>query len=184
MGCKARYGISNVCGDTLFPGGADADFWVGYVSDLSTRFSTAQTGPITTLAFSAYNGLRRFEGQKFANKFDSEYQKGTGGNGSFIHRGTVKLITHSTQDDVEIQSLLQAQDAFVIYKNNNDQFFILGASNGLTGMAGPVSSTGVASTDDVTDQVILEGVEKTKPLRFDPGTGTAAIVAYLNARVV
>jgi len=70
MGCKAQYGISNVCGDILFPGGADQDFYVGYISDLSTRFSLTQSGVISSLAFTAYNGLVKFSGQKFAHKFD------------------------------------------------------------------------------------------------------------------
>jgi hypothetical protein len=100
-----------------------------------------------------------------------------------MHRATVKLIALNTQDDVEIQRLLQAQDAFVVWRNNNDAFFISGYGQGLTGMPGDVGTSGVAAADDVSDTVILEGAEKTKPLRFDTGSVTAN-VSYLNARVI
>lgn len=183
MGCKAQYGISNVCGDILFPGGADQDFYVGYISDLSTRFSLTQASVISSLAFTAYNGLVKFSGQKFAHKFDWEWQKGAGGNGFFLQKATVKLIALSVQDDVEVQRLLQATDAFIINKNNNGSFLIYGAGNGLQSIANATGSTGQAVTDDVSDTVVLESPEKTKPLRFLV-TDEATTVAYLNARVI
>ncbi len=183
MGCKTQYGISNVCGDLLFPGGLDSDFYVGYVSDLSSRFNLTQGAIISSLAFTAYNGLVKFSGQKFYHKGDWPYEKGAGGNGYFKHTFTAKLIALSTQDDVEIQKLLQATDAFIIAKNNNGSFLIFGPGNGMIGQAGDLGSTGQAVSDDVTDTVILSGAEKIKPLRFLV-TDEATTVAYLNARVI
>jgi hypothetical protein len=181
--CKALYGISTVCGDNLFPGGADKDFWVGYVSDLSTKIPSTQIGPISSLAFAGYNGLVKFQGNKGAHKFDWATSKGGGGNIAFIHRAILKLLPLNTQDDVEIQRLIQAQDAFIIYQNNNDQFFILGAQKGLTMVPGELGTTGQATTDDVTDTVTLEGAEKTKPLRFLV-TDVATTILYLDNRVI
>jgi len=112
--CKVQYGINTVCGDNLFPGGADKDFWVGYVSDLSTRIPNTQSGVISSLAFAGYSGLVKFEGNKGAHKFDAATTKGGGGNIAFIHRAILKLLPLSVQDDVEIQRLIQAQDIFVI----------------------------------------------------------------------
>lgn len=183
MPCKVQYGISNACGDLLFPGGADKTFWAGYVSDLSVRFSTAQTGVISSISFKAYQGLVKFEGQKFSHIFASEGQKAAGGNRSIVHRSTVKFLTLSTQDDVEIQRFIQAEDMFIIYKDNNDQFFISGYGNGLAYEPGPIQTTGQASGDDVSDTIILAGVEKTKPLRFLV-TDVASTIAYLDARVI
>lgn len=183
-GCKAQYGTRLVCGDLLFPGGAYPDFWVGYISDLGTPISGVQSAPISSLSFVAYTGLVRFDGQKFAHAFSSAWNKGAGGNGYFTHRSIVKLLALSTQDDVEIQRLLQAQDAFIVYGNNNDQLFISGYGKGLASVPGDLTTTGVAAGDDVTDTVTLEGAEKTKPVRFDSGSGFAASVAYLNARVI
>lgn len=182
-GCKVQYGIGLVCGDLNFPGGASPDFYVGYTDELSAAISSSQSGPISSLAFQAYKGLVKFEGQKFAHKFDWPLAKGAGGNVYWIHRATVKLLALNTQDDVEVQRLLQAQNAFIIWRNNNDQFFISGYGQGLTGMAGDVGTSGVAAADDVSDTIILEGAEKTKPLRFLV-TDVATTIAYLNARVI
>lgn len=181
--CKVLYGINTVCGDNLFPGGADKDFWVGYVSDLSNRFPSTQTGVISSFSFAAYGGLVKFEGNKGAHKFDAALNKGGGGNISYTHRAILKLLPLNTQDDVEIQRLTQAQDAFIIYQNNNDQFFIIGAQKGLTAVPGELNTTGQAITDDVSTTVTLEGAEKTLPLRFFV-TDVATTILYLNNRVI
>lgn len=181
--CRVQYGIGLDCGDLLFPGGVAPDFYVGYVRDLGTPISLTQAAAVSTLSFVAYRGLVKFSGQKYAHKFDTAYAEGAGGNGYFTHRGTVKLLALSTQDDVEIQRLLQAQDAFVVFQNNNGQWLIAGAGQGMSGMPGDVVTTGQAAGDDVTDTVILEGAEKTKFIRFDVGT-PATTLAYLEARVV
>lgn len=181
--CQVQYGIGIACGDLNFPGGANPDFYVGYISDLSTPISNVQSGVISSLSFKAYKGLVKFTGQKYAHKFDWSYQKGAGGNGFWMHRGTVKLIALSTQDDVEVQRLLQAQDAFIAWRNNNDGFFLSGYGQGMSGVAGDVGTSGQAAADDVTDTVILEGAEKTKPVRFLV-TNPASTVTYLDARVI
>jgi len=181
--CRVQYGITLACGDLNFPGGVFPDFYVGYTRDLSAAISTVQSGVITSLSFVAYRGLVKFEGQKFVHKGDSEVVKGAGGNLYFMHRFAAKLTNLSTQDDVEVQRLLQAQDAFVIIRNNNDDFFIYGAKNGMSSVAGPVVSTGMAAADEVTATVTLEGAEPTLPLRFFV-TDAATTVSYLDARIV
>lgn len=178
-GCKVTTGITNACGDNLFPGGADKDFWVGYVSDLATRIPTNQSGVVSSLHFSAYNGLVKFESNKFAHVFSHDIVKGASGNISYLHRAVVKLLPLSTQDDVEVQRLTQAQDAFIIWQNNNDQFFISGASKGLTVVGGALATTGQNTGDDVMSTITLEGAEKTLPLRFLV-TNVATTIAYLN----
>lgn len=184
-GCKVQTGVANVCGDLRFAGGADSDFWVGYVSDLATSFSIAQTGFLTALpAFLAYSGLVRFSGAtKEVHKFDWEWVKGAGGNGFFLHRAALKLIALSTADDVEVQRLLESQDAFIINKNNNGSYLIYGATNGLKSDAGLVGSTGQGFGDDVSDTITMTGPERTKPLRLLV-TDDATTRAYLNARLI
>lgn len=183
MACKTQYGISIVCGDLLFPGGADAIFYVYYVDELSTPLSLTQAAVISTIPFAAYSGLRKFEGQKFAHKFGSEWVKGAGGNGFFKQTAAVKLISLGPQDDVEIQRLLQATNASILYKDNNGVYRILGAQNGLQSIAGPLQTTGVAETDDVSDMVTLEGAEKTKPLIFDVGSPTLTL-NFINTHIL
>ncbi len=182
MACNVQRGVSNACGDILFAGGADQDFYVGYVSDLGTKIPTTQTGVITSLSFVAYAGLVKFSAQKLAHKFDWEAQKGAGGNIFFLHRATLKLIALSVQDDVEVQRLLQAQDAFIINKNNNGSYLIYGPKNGMSAASGN-GTTGQAFADDVSDTVVLEGPEITKPLRFLV-TDESTTKAYLDARVI
>lgn len=181
--CKVVTGINNVCGDLLQASGADKDFWVGYVSDLGTRFSLTQQAAIGSISFLAYMGLVKFEGQKYAHSFGAELVKGGGGSISYKHTGNAKLMRLSTTDDVEFQRLTQAQDAFIIYQDNNESFFILGPSKGLMAVAGPISTTGVAAGEDTTSSITFEGNEKVLPLRFSLGTTTSAIITYLDSLV-
>src|SRR5678810_253643 len=106
--CKVVNPVTLACGDLLYPGGADGVFYVGYISELATRFSNAQIADISSISFVAYAGLRKFEGSKFAHIFASEIAVGAGGNISYTHRATVKLITQSTADDVSMQQLSQS----------------------------------------------------------------------------
>lgn len=181
--CKVVTGITNVCGDLLQASGADKDFWVGYVSDLGIKTSLAQTSAISSFTFQAYAGLVKFEGQKYSHSFGAELVKGAGGSISYKHTGSVKLMRLSVTDDVEFQRLTQAQDAFIVYQDNNESFFILGPSKGLTAVAGPISTTGVAAGEDVTSSVSFEGNEKVLPLRFTLGTTTQAIITYLDSLI-
>jgi hypothetical protein len=181
--CKAVYGISNVCSDLLQASGVDKDFYVGYVSDLSTKLSLTQTGAISSFSFLSYMGLVKFEGQKFAHSFSHELMVGAGGSISYKHLTTVKLMPLSTQDDVEIQRLSQAQDAFFVMQGNNEDFYILGPSKGMRAVAGAMRTSGVAAGEDVTTSLSFEGNEKVVPLRFSLGTTTQAIINYLDGLV-
>jgi len=181
--CKVVTGITNVCGDLLQASGADKDFWVGYVSDLGTRLSLTQTAPISALSFVAYAGLVKFEGQKYSHYFGAELVKGAGGSISYKHTGNAKLMRLSVTDDVEFQRLTQAQDAFIVYQDNNESFFILGPSKGLMAVPGPISTTGVAAGEDTTSSISFEGNEKVLPLRFSLGTTTSAIITYLDSLI-
>ncbi len=166
--CKVVYGVTNVCSDLLQASGVDKDFYVGYVSDLSAKFSLAQTGAISSISFLSYMGLVKFEGQKFSHSFSHELTVGAGGTISYKHMASVKLMPLSTQDDVEIQRLTQAQDAFFVMQDNNESFYIIGPSKGMRAVAGPIS---------------FEGNEKVVPLRFSLGTTTQAIINYLDGLV-
>lgn len=181
--CKVQFGVSLVCGDLLRSSGVDKDFYVGYISDLGTRFDLTQTGSISSIHFAAYNGLVKFEGQKFSHKFDWELQKAAGGTLSYLHRAIVKMLPLSTRDDVEVQRLTQAQDAFIVFQDNNSDFFIVGAGKGLTAIAGAIGTTGQAQGEDISSTITLEGSEKTLFLRFSAGTVTQT-VNLLNSYVV
>lgn len=182
--CKVVTGINNVCGDLLQTSGVDKDFWVGYVSDLSVRFPLTQTAAINGISFIPYNGLIKFEGQKFSHKFDYDLTVGAGGGIAYTHKGSIKVMNLSTADDVELQRLTQAQDMFIIIQDNNESFFIYGPSKGLSAVPGVIRTTGENAGEDVLSHVSFQGAEKVVPLRFDRGTGaTQGTIDYLNSLI-
>lgn len=181
--CKVVTGINNVCGDLLQASGVDKDFYVGYISDLSVKFSLTQTGPIASIQFVPYNGLIKFEGQKYSHKFSYDLTKGAGGTIAYTHKGTVKLMNLSTQDDVELQRLTQAQDMFIISQDNNENFFIYAPSKGFSAVAGAIRTTGENAGEDVLAAVSFESAEKVIPLRFTTGTTTQATITYLDSLI-
>lgn len=181
--CKVINGIDNACADLLQASGVDKDFWVGYVSDLGTRISLTQSGPISSLSFVAYAGLVKFSGQKFAHKADAELMVAAGGSISYSHKAMVKLMALNTTDDVEIQRLTQAQDMFIIIQDNNESFFIFGPSKGMQAVAGPIKTTGQAAGEDTSNTVNFIGNEKVLPLRFDRGSGVSSNISYLDGLV-
>lgn len=180
--CKGVYGIQNVCGDLLQASGADKDFFTGYISDLGTWFDLTQSAVISSISFVAYAGLQLWQGQKFSHVFDWELAKGAGGSISYTHKAKVKLMALSVQDDIEIQRLSQAQDAFIIWQDNNNNFFIHAPGKGMLAMAGPLASTGEGPGLDRQTIISLEGNEKVLPLRFSTGTAQQTY-AYLTSLI-
>ena len=181
--CRVVTGINNVCGDLLQASGVDKDFYVGYVSDLSAKFSLLQTGPITGMTFVPYTGLIKFEGQKYAHKFDHELAVAGGGSISFVHKALIQLMAMSTQDDLELQRLAQAQDMFIVSADNNENFFIYAPSKGFSAVAGPIGSTGQKAGEDLADTLNFTSNEKVLPLRFTRGTTYQADITYLDSLI-
>jgi hypothetical protein len=183
MSCKAESGITNTCADLRKVGGSGKTFWAGYLSELDTPISTAQSADIRTLDFGSYGGLRRFDGRKFSHSFGDELQLGAGGNKSFKHRLSSKMLPNSTDEDVTWQDLLIGDDIFFVVQDNNEQFFILGAANGMSAVSN-TQNTGETGDSDIRDVAVFEGDEKTKKLRFALEAGYAATLAYLEGMEV
>jgi hypothetical protein len=181
--CKADSGITNTCADLLKVGGLDKTFWVGYKSELDTQISLSQTTDVRTLDFGSYGGLRRFDGQKFSHSYSSPLAVASGGNRSYTHTFNGKVISGSTADDVILQNLALGDDIFVVVQDNNRQFFILGAGNGLSASAGN-RDTGTTGESDTSDTITLSGSETTLPLRFSHEAGYQATLDYLESREV
>jgi len=181
--CKVVTGINNVCGDLLQASGVEKDFYVGYLSDLSVKFPLTQTGAISSIQFVPYNGLIKFEGQKYSHKFSYDLTKGAGGSIAYTHKGSVKVMNLSTQDDVELQRLTQAQDMFIINQDNNENFFIYAPGNGFAAIPGQLRTTGENAGEDVLSAVSFESAEKVIPLRFSLGTTTQAVINYLDSLI-
>lgn len=163
--------------------GVDKDFWVGYVSDLSVKFSLTLTAPISNIQFYPYNGLVKFSGRKYSHKFDTEGAVAQGGSVSIPHKAMIKLMNLSTQDDLEIIRFMQAQDMFIIYQDNNEVFKIGAPSKGYSYVAGPLQTTGQADGEDVLSTLNFISSEKVLPLRFTTGGTTQANIDYLDSLV-
>jgi hypothetical protein len=178
-GCKITTGLGFTCADQVRVGGVAPDFWVGYLSELDTLFSLAQTADIGTIDFGSYGGLRKFSGNKFWHQASTELQVAQGsGNRSWKQTFVAKLLADSTTDDVTLQTLALGNDIFIIYQDSNQQFYIMGAGAGLSAES-DTQSTGQTGDSDTTDTVTLSGSELTKPLRFKAGATASTTLAYL-----
>jgi hypothetical protein len=183
VNCRAVNGINNVCGDLMQASGVDKDFWVGYISDLSVKFATTLLAPISSIQFYPYNGLVKFSGRKYAHKFDTEGAVAAGGSISVLHKAMVQLMNLSTQDDMEILRLMQAQDMFIVEQDNNEAFKIFAPTKGFSYVAGPIQTTGQADGESVLSVLNFISSEKVPPLRFTLGTTTQANIDYLDSLV-
>jgi len=180
--CKVIAGINNVCGDLMQASGVDKDFWVGYISDLSVKFSSTLAGVIANIQFYPYNGLVKFSGRKYSHKFDIEGAVASGGSISIVHKAMVKLMNLSTQDDVELLRLMQAQDMFIVEQDNNEAFKIFAPLKGFSYVAGPLQTTGQVDGEDLLSTLNFISSEKIPPLRFSAGT-TQGTIDYLDSLV-
>lgn len=182
MSCKITTGLAFNCEDRVNVGGVSPVFWVGYLSELDTPFSTAMTADISQIDFGSYGGLRRFEGDKYWHQASSEFTKSQGaGSVSWKHTFIAKLIADSTSDDSALRTLSLGNDIFIVYQDNNQKFYILGAGAGLSVETDP-QTTGQTGDADTTHTVTLVGAERTPPLRFSLGSG--ATLAYLVSREI
>lgn len=170
--CKANSGISITCEDLRRVGGTDKKFWVGFLSDLDTPFDLTQV--VTSIDFETYAGLYAFEGRKNAHTGGWELAQAQGGNVSFTQTFVAKLFNTSISDDQVIQDLSVSGDIFIVTQNNNQEFFIFGAGNGLEATAA-TQNTGQTPDSDTTVTLTFSGSEKTIPLRFSAGTYAASL---------
>jgi hypothetical protein len=158
----------------------DKTFWIGYLSELDTQISLDQAADINAFDFGSYGGLRRFDGNKFSHSFGDELQVAGGGNKSYKHTLSVKLLPNSTADDVILQNLNLGTDIFAVVQDNNRNFFVLGAGNGLS-VESDSNNSGETGDSDTRDTVVMTGSEKTKKLRFALEGGYQATLDYLES---
>jgi hypothetical protein len=183
MACKVTQGIENSCEDVLLVGGVDKTFWVGYLSDLDTQILLDQAAPIRTLDFGSYGGLYRFDGRKYAHNFTQSLQVSAGGNKSYAQTFVAKLLSKTTENDLTLQQLALGEDIFIVYQDNNRNFKIAGAGNGLSATADE-NTTGQEAGADITNTITLTGAEKTKALYFSLLAGYQATLDYIESREI
>jgi hypothetical protein len=165
MACQIENGLTTDCSDLLRVGGLGKTFWVTYKAQLDTQFSLAQTADISAIDFGTYGGFQRFDGNKYSHSFTTETQRAAGGNVSFKQSFSAKVLSGSTADDVVLQTLALGEDIIIFAEDNNQNFYIIGAGNGLS-MESGTQTSGEAGDSDNRDTMVLSGQEKTRPLRF------------------
>lgn len=180
MACKAESGLTVTCEDLLRVGGLGKTFWVGYLSELDTQISLTQAADITAIDFGSYGGFRRFDGTKFSHSAGYEIQRSASGTISYKHSVSVKLLNDSTADDVILQDLSLGQDIFILAEDNNRDFFIYGAGNGLTVESG-TQNTGETGESDTRTSMVFSGQETTLPIRFSSPAGYQAALNYIES---
>lgn len=181
MGCRVTAGVSNTCADLLKGSGLAKRFWATYNSMLDTPISLAQTADISSIDFGSYGGFYLFETGKFASDFTWNMVLASGGNKSFDQVFSTKLTPGSTTEDLNMQKLLIGDDIIIMAEDMNQEFYILGAGNGLTGSEGSGGSGGKESGGDLADVIVLKGNEKTKYLRFATAGGYTTTLAYIRS---
>jgi hypothetical protein len=180
--CKVASGMTNDCTSRLKASGLGKNFWLGYKSDLDNQISQTQAADISQIDLGSYGSLYKMEGTKFAHDFTWEEKVASGGNISYDHIFNWKLTPDSTADDVTIQKINLADDAYVVVETPNQEFFILGSGQGLTSSASAGGSGGKESGGDTAVSGTLTSNEKIVPLRFALGGGYQATLDYLNSR--
>lgn len=181
ISCKSVSGISNVCINNV--GGLDRTFWLFYKSDLNTQISLLQTSDVSNINFGVYTGFIRFDGQKFSHQYTSSLIVSGVGNRSYTPNVIIRILSGSTYNDVLLQKLSLAQDIIVLVQDNNRQFYIIGAGNGLY-VTNDEQTSGQLGDADTSDVITMIGGEVTKPLRFNIGTYQSTLDYILAHEIV
>jgi hypothetical protein len=181
--CGILNGVGINCDDLKKIGGVKKTVFVGNISDLTTALYTIDVdGYVTAINFAVYAGLYAFTGRKASHSFGSEGTKQSpGGNSFWTQTANIKLFPGTPTDDQTIEDLFVAE-TFAVFEDNNQQFYLLGAFNGLDGTT-DTFNTGQEAASDIGNTIVLTGEENKKWLRVNLGT-YATTLAYLESLVV
>lgn len=186
MSCGITSGINITCDDLKRVGGVNKRVWIFNISDLADEKYTETTGYISAINFDTYGGTYGFVSKKKSHSGGFSVQKQQpGGNSFYQHDAILKLFPDSPTEDSVIENLV-VSDVGLIIEDNNEQFFLYGADNGLEVTEGTQNS-GQENASDVALSLTFTGEEKDLPKRLSVGgTGTdyAATKAYLETLVV
>lgn len=183
MACSISSGIGLTCPDLRRVAGVFKKIWLFNTSDLRTTIDVTQNF-LTNLNFNTYALLYAFEGKKYTHLFEEKGSKTEDGNGSYEQTLTMKIFNTSYQEDQVLEALLGAEVGAILL-NNNREFFVAGAGNGLD-CSEQNSTTGTKIGDPTSTTVILKGTEQYKAKRLimpasANGDSFQSTMFYLNA---
>ena len=156
--CGITAGIQIQCTGKGNIGGLNRRAFVGNIKDLADlAYTTDVNGYITAINLNPYGFLYEFIGQKYAHTSGDDIARNEGGSVNYPHTVTLK-IEDLTPDDKAVIESMTAADMFVVVEDNNKQFRVYGAENGLTVDTAPQNS-GNAFGSDTTRTITLTGAE-------------------------
>lgn len=181
MACLITAGVSITCDALKRVGGLNKRFWLFNMSSLTTPIVGLTDGYVTDINLSTYQFLYKFEGNKYSHSFEITEQRSDEGNVQWEHKLMAKFVNTSPIEDAILEDLTVAEVGAIVQTNNNE-FFILGAQNGMTSIEAKLIS-GQKSGDSSSSSLTLSGNEQSiykRLLRTDVNT----TLAYLNARSI
>lgn len=153
--------------------------WLFNLSALRVGIDPNGTGYITSLEFTGYDGLYLFDSRKYSHEFTSTLTIGDGGNSSWVQELILRLFNDTPEEDQALSDLAVAEVGAII-QDNNGQFFIAGATNGLSGTAG-VATLGRNPGDATATSITLSGAETQIYRRLLRNGNFADTLAYVTA---
>ena len=178
MGCQITSGIAIDCNSLKRVGGLNKELWLFNISDLRVPIAALTSGFVTSIPLLVYRTLYKIEGNKYSHSFEINEQRSEEGNVQWEHKLMIKVVNTTPGEDQVLEDLATGEFGAVVRTNNND-FFILGAQNGLTSTEAQLLS-GKNSGDSSATSVTLTGNEATVYKRLLNGDVNNT-VAMLNA---
>lgn len=182
MSCGITSGIAINCEDLRAVGGVNKRAFIFNLDDLADAKYTENGGDITALNFETYKGMYEFTSKKKSHSGGySVANPDAGSNKFFTHSVTVKLFPDTSSEDIVIEDLIVGNFGLIL-EDNNENFFLYGALNGMEVTEG-TQNTGQDTNSDISDNLTFTGEEKKKPRRIIV-TDYATTKSYLEGLVV
>ena len=186
MSCGIENGISLNCDDLRRVGGVNKLVWIFNTKDLANDKYAFTNEYVSAINFESYAGTYQFVSKKKSHSAGFSVQKQQpGGNTFFQHDAILKLFPDSPMEDNVIENLVVSEVGLIV-QDNNDQFFLYGADNGLEVTEG-TQNTGQENASDTALSLTFTGEEKELPKRISvdgSGTDFANTKAYLESLVI
>jgi hypothetical protein len=181
MSCGISSGVGITCDALRKVGGVKKSAFAFNINDLNA-LTISGSGYVTALNFATYAGLYELQGKKSSHSGGYTLVNQTpGGNKFYNHNVMLTLFPENPAEDTTVEDLAVSDVAFIL-EDNNQQFFLYGAYNGMEQTEG-VQTTGQEATTNIGDVLTFVGEEQKKPLRILV-TDYATTKAYIESLVV
>lgn len=179
MSCTISSGLTITCDSLKRVGGLNKRLWLFNLSDLAVPITAITDGYVTNIPLSTYRTLYKIEGTKYSHSFEVNEQRSDEGLVQWEHKLMLKVFNTDPTSDALLEDLTVGEFGAIVQTNNNE-FFILGAQNGMTSTEQQLKS-GQASGDSSSSTMTLTGNEQSLYKRLLVGGSINNTLSYLNA---